>query len=483
MKIAPARSVRGTLNMPGDKSISHRAALISTLSARANESAARIENYATGADCLSTLRCLAQLGIEVSRDETTVRIRNPRNSTNAFDKNADSNRVTQFSQPTAPLDCGNSGTTMRLLAGLLAAQTFSSTLVGDESLSARPMRRIIEPLKHMGASITSQNGRAPLDFAGLANDESLDGIEYSPEVLSAQVKSCVLLAGLFACGRTTVSESGTRTRDHTERLLQHFGASIETAFDARANLYRTTLEGAQLNRLTARDVKIPGDISSAAYFIAAAWLLPNSDLKIENIGLNPTRNAFLRTLESLNKHRAQIETSNVREECFEPRGDVRVRGKIILHGDVSSQDKMTLSNEPLATPRTLKPSLILQGSVVAELIDELPLLAIVGTQLEGGLTVRDAAELRVKESDRIKTTVENLRRMNAQVEEFPDGFHVHGRTKLHGAKIDSFGDHRIAMSFAVAALLAEGETEIIDAECVAVSFPEFFRLLEQIVVR
>lgn len=480
MKIAPARSVRGTLHISGDKSISHRAAIIVALSARANDSAVRIENYATGADCLSTLRCLAQLGIEVSREETSVLIRNPRM---CFDQN--DNTASQFTQPTAPLDCGNSGTTMRLLAGVLAAQPFANTLSGDESLSARPMRRIIEPLTRMGAHIASRNDHAPLRFSGLANGESLNGIEYSPQVLSAQVKSCVLLAGLFARRRTIVSESGTRTRDHTERLLQHFGASIETAFDARANLYCTTLEGAQLNRLTARDVTVPGDISSAAYFIAAAWLLPNSDLTIENVGLNPTRTAFLRTLKSLTGH-SQIETLNAHEECFELRGDVRVRGEANASDKSSSRYEATSSDETLTALRvsmSVASPLTLQGSAVAELIDELPLLAVVGTQLEGGLMIRDAAELRVKESDRIKTTVENLRRMNAQVEEFPDGFHVHGRTQLRGAKIDSFGDHRIAMSFAVAALIAEGETEIRDAECVAVSFPEFFQLIEQVAVR
>lgn len=475
MKIAPARYLRGTLEMPGDKSISHRAAIISALAAR-DDKTTRIENYATGADCLSTLRCLAQLGVEVARDGATVQIRNPHHRSDQTDHG---NRHSRFSQPLAPLDCGNSGTTMRLLAGVLAAQPFASTLTGDASLRNRPMRRIIEPLTRMGARISSENERAPLNFDGLSDGDSLAAIEHDSEVLSAQVKSCLLLAGLFARSRTNVTERGAQTRDHTERLLRYLGADVETRFDAEANVYRASIAGADLHRLAPRDVEIPGDVSSAAYFIAAAALLPDSNIEIKNVGLNPTRTALIRTLESLGATatQAQIETLNAREKCFEMRGDVRVRRKKLVRGESNA------TSPRASSPSSTLPPFTLQGSQIAELIDELPLLAVVGTQLEGGLLIRDAAELRVKESDRIKATAENLRRMNARVEEFSDGLRVHGRARLRGAEIDTYGDHRIAMSFAVAALLAEGETEIKDAECVAVSFPEFFRLLEQVAIR
>ena len=366
--------------------------------------------------------------------------------------------ISGLREPKALLDCGNSGTTMRLLAGILAGQDFKSTLTGDQSLRARPMQRIIEPLRMMGAGISSDDGRAPLNIQG---QKGLQPISYELLVASAQVKSCLLLAGLSANGRTEVIENET-TRDHTERMFRSFGVPIETGDAEREgeNARFVAVNGPA--RLTARKVFVPGDVSSAAYFIAAAALLPGSSMEVSDVGVNPTRILFLKQLRAM---RLDVEVTDEREENNEPVGTIRVRGS-----------RKQLSERP-DTP------MMIQGSVVPQLIDELPLLAVAGSQIEGGLEIRDAAELRVKESDRIATTAQNLRAMGATVEEFDDGLSVAGAARLHGAKIEPRGDHRIAMAFTVAALLAEGETEINEAECVAVSFPEFFELLESVVER
>ena len=427
--------------MPGDKSISHRAAMIAALA----HGTSAIRNFSTSADCTATLSCLSALGIAIGRDNTAVAI------TGAG--------IDGLREPSGPLDCGNSGSTMRLLAGILAGQDFKSTLTGDESLRSRPMQRIIEPLQMMGARISSRDGRAPLVIHG---HRKLNAISYELLVASAQVKSCILLAGLSAAGRTEVIENEI-TRDHTERMLRSFGVQIETgaAEPKGKNARFAAVKGPA--RLSPHNVSIPGDISSAAYFIAAAALLRGSSLEVSDVGVNPTRVLFLEQLRALG---LDVEITNVREDSNEPVGEIRVRGS---EGQTSSSQ----SDSPL----------MIRGLIVPQLIDELPLLAVVGSQMKGGIEIRNAAELRVKESDRIAATAQNLRAMGAEVEEFDDGLRVGGRARLRGAKVDPRGDHRIAMAFTVAALLADGETEITDSECVAVSFPEFFELLESVVER
>lgn len=441
MIIRPAKRIRGPLVLAGDKSISHRAAMIAALA----EGASRIDNYSTSADCDATLSCLRQLGVRLERDGNDVLIHGV-----GFDG---------LRAPAAALDCGNSGTTIRLLAGILAGQSFTSIMTGDESLRSRPMQRIVEPLLMMGASVSSPDGRAPLLMEGR---RPLQAINYELLLASAQVKSCVLLAGLYADGRTEVTE-GEPTRDHTERLLSWFGVPIETGAAKRegANARLVAVSGPA--RLNARDVSIPGDISSAAYFIAAAALLPESELEIRDVGVNPTRMGFVKQLRALG---LEVAVTDNGEESNEPRGVVRVRGV-----------------EAPSPTGNFEAPITINGLLVPQLIDELPLLAVVGSQIEGGIEIRDAAELRVKESDRIAVTVHNLRAMGAEIEEFEDGLRVAGATRLRGAKIDPHGDHRIAMAFTVAGLIAEGETEIEDAGCVGVSCPEFFDLLETVVER
>jgi 3-phosphoshikimate 1-carboxyvinyltransferase len=429
--IRPAKYLTGTIWVPGDKSISHRAAIIGAIA----PGVSRIENYSTGEDCGSTIRCLRQLGVVIEQNGTTVVVHGV--------------GKTGFKTPTEPLDCGNSGTTMRLLAGILAGQEFDSILTGDESLRSRPMRRVIEPLTEMGAIIDSEDGLAPLRIKGR---RTLTAINYRLPVASAQIKSCVLLAGLFANGSTTVVENAI-TRDHTERMLRSFGVDVAIYDGPIMQAAPRTVHGNSL--LTHQDINIPGDVSSAAYFLVAAACLRNSKVSLPNVGLNPTRNSIL---EVLWRAGVTIETSRS-TKLGEPSATVSVTGGI------NGGDPIAVSS--LAIPL---------------LIDEIPILAVLGTQLPGGLEVRDAKELRVKETDRIAAICENLRRMNADVEEFDDGFRVR-RSQLKGAEVDSFGDHRIAMAFAVAGLLAEGETRIKDPECVDISFPGFFETLEPVVKR
>jgi 3-phosphoshikimate 1-carboxyvinyltransferase len=444
MRIRPARRLRGRLRVPGDKSVSHRAAMLAALA----QGETTITNFSSSADCSSTLDCLRGLGVAVERDGATVRV-----------EGAGTDRGGQsFRQPPSDLDCGNSGTTMRLLAGVLASQPFSSTLTGDESLSRRPMRRVIEPLGLMGARLSAVDGHAPLRVEGT---RPLRAIRYEMPVASAQVKSCVLLAGLGAEGRTQVVEPGTQTRDHTERMLRWFGVEVgtEEPSDEEGRVV-VSVEGG--SRLKARDLTVPGDISSAAFPVAAAALLEGSGLELEGVGLNPTRAAVLDALRGLG---VRLSVEDERETSNEPTGLIRVRGEGGLRPTAPGAN-------------------VIRGSLVARLIDELPVLAVVGTAVEGGLEIRDARELRVKESDRIATTVTNLRAMGARVEEFEDGLRVEGPARLRGARLRAYGDHRIAMAFAVAALAAEGETEIEGAEeCVGVSFPEFFPLLESLAER
>ena len=437
MKIQPANSLNGTIRLPGDKSISHRAAILSALAI--GES--RIENFATSADCASTLDCLQDLGVDIKKENTTIFVK-------GVGKNG-------FSKPKNVLDCGNSGTTMRLLAGVLSGQSFDSVLIGDKSLTKRPMRRIIEPLTQMGASIEAENNCAPLKIYG---KNPLRSISYNLPVASAQVKSCILLAGLNAEGKTKVQSPNSElqsptSRNHTELMMRYLGAEIEANFIETEHGFVEEIFVDGDSQLNAKNLNIPSDISSAAFFLVAASCLKDSKIVLENVGLNPTRTAIIEVLRGLG---AEIEIINLREICNETVGDLLVRGR----------ENFAPSNF----------SNIISGELIGNLIDEIPILAIFGTQIDNGLEIRNAAELRVKESDRIKAVVENLRRMNADVEEFADGFRV-GKSELRGATVDSFGDHRIAMAFAVAALFAKGETEIFGAECAGVSFPEFFQTL------
>src|SRR6185436_983380 len=429
MKLNPARSIEGLLRLPGDKSISHRAALIAALARGRSE----ISNFSTARDCASTLGCLRALGISIEHKDGKI----------VFAGSQD------LVAPREPLDCGNSGSTLRILAGVLAGCDFVTELIGDESLSSRPMRRIIEPLELMGARIESTEGKAPLRVHGAGRPVP---ITYKLPIASAQVKSAILFAGLNANGRTTVIET-TQSRDHTERLFNGFGVPVTTNSDLSV-----TLDGPA--RFTGGAITIPGDVSSAAYFVAAAMLLPESELTIEDVGLNPTRAAFLSVLNSWG---ADVSTGNVKSERNEPYGTIHVRDGLTR---TANEKERTLSR-----------------AMIPSLIDELPLLAVIGSQISGGVRIRDASELRLKESDRLAATAQNLRAMGAEVEEFEDGLSVSGPTRLRGAQIDSRGDHRIAMAFSIAALIAECETEIDGSECVAISFPEFFPLLDSLVLR
>lgn len=433
MNILSARSVSGTIVLPGDKSISHRAAMLSAIA----DGTSNIHNFAASEDCSSTLDCLSALGVNIELIGTVVLVHGV--------------GLGGLKEPTNPLDCGNSGTTMRLISGILAGQPFSSTLIGDESLSKRPMKRVIGPLSEMGASIESVDGHAPLIINGRG---ALRPIEYTLPVASAQIKSCVLLAGLWADGETSVIEP-VPTRDHTERMLRGFGVDVtERDLDKGK---RVSVSGG--SRLTACDMTVPSDISSAAFFVVAAACRNGSRIVMPNVGINPTRTGLFEVLRRLG---ADTALSDKREQAGELVATVEVVGRGL--GAVAQAEA------------------IIDGPVVANMIDEVPILAVFGTQIESGLEIRGAGELRVKESDRIHSIVENLRRMNANVTEYDDGFRVE-RSHLKGAEIDSFGDHRIAMAFTIAGLLATGETTILGAESAAVSFPDFFETLQSVTVR
>ncbi len=421
-RISPSKSIGGTTTLPGDKSISHRLAMLAAIA----EGESRISNYSTGADSQSTLGCLRSLGVEIEKtgNEVVIRGKGPAG----------------LNAPLEDLDAGNSGSTIRMLSGILAALPFRSRIGGDESLSRRPMERILRPLTLMGADIRARDGKyPPLEIAGAP----LHGIDYPLPVASAQVKTCVLFAGLLAGGRTTVREP-VRTRDHTEIALREFGAEIET----RGHVI--SVEGGV--PLRACEITVPGDLSSAAFFLAAALAAPEANLVIRGAGLNPTRSALLDFLISIG---ADIKVLNLDQSGGELVGDVLARSSRLRGGTI-------------------------EKDLTAALIDEIPVLAVLGALSENGLTVRDAQELRVKETDRIATVAENLGRMGVEVETFPDGLRVPGRQRLRAAEIDSFGDHRIAMAFAVAALSADGVSVIKGAEAAAVSYPGFFAALRAI---
>jgi len=431
--IQPAKRLAGAVEPPGDKSISHRYAMLAGLA----EGTSELRHFAAAADCHSTLACMSALGAQVKADKETVWI---------------TGRGGQGLKGSwRALDAGNSGTTIRLLAGILAGQAFTAKLTGDASIQKRPMKRVISPLREMGADIRARDDNfAPLEIHGGA----LKSINYAMPIASAQVKSAVLLAGLYADGITSVIEP-VRTRDHTEVALEEFGAVVDTQGTTIRIQPLSQVNGG--SKLRARSIDIPGDLSSAVFFLAAASLLPDSNLVIHNVGLNPTRTAILDVFSSLG---ASIQMLSLRSAHGEIVGDLAVKGAALKGG-------------------------VLAGSQIPLLIDELPMLAVLGPFTEEGIEIRDAAELRVKESDRIAAVAGNLRRMGATIDERPDGLKVAGRAAgpLRGAEIDPHGDHRIAMAFAVAALAAEGVTTIRDANCAAVSYPAFFTDLERVAQR
>jgi len=418
-RISPASSISGSIVLPGDKSISHRYAMIAAIS----DGPTRIANYSTGADCHSTLGCLRSLGIEVEGAGTEFVIHG---------KGLDG-----LGAPHGDLDAGNSGSTIRMLSGILAAQEFRSRIFGDESLSRRPMQRIIQPLTAMGARIQARDGKfPPLVIEGAP----LQPIDYILPVPSAQVKTCVLLAGLYADGATAVTEP-VRSRDHTELALREFGAQITV------ERQKITLIGRPV--LTGREVVVPSDLSSAAFFLVAALLVPGSNLSIRGVGLNPTRSALLDFLVGMG---ARLRIAELDSRNGELVGDIVVEHSTLQGG-------------------------VIEGPLTAALIDEIPVLAVLGAATENGLTVKDASELRIKETDRIRTVVDNLRRLGVEAQELPDGLVVPGRQTFSAGVFDSCGDHRIAMAFAVAALRADGESVIEGAEAASVSFPEFWSTL------
>ncbi len=419
--IHPASKLVGAFHLPGDKSISHRSAMFAAI----GDGKTELQNYSSARDCQSTLDCLEALGVKVERSTERIIVHGA---------GRDGLRASS-----AILDVGNSGTTIRLLSGILAGQSFTTTITGDESIQRRPMRRIIEPLTQLGARIEARdNNFAPLTIHG----GGLKGITYQPPIASAQVKSCTLLAGLFADGTTTVIET-TPTRNHTEVMLRECGVTLNEDGE------RISLAGGQrLNALG--DYTVAGDLSSAAFFLVAALIAPQAEITLRHIGINPSRTALIDVLRQMG---GRIEISNQR----------------LAHGELVA--------DLVAANSLLKGDVTLSGAIVANLIDEIPILAVAATQLDGTLTIREAKELRVKESDRITAIVTNLRALGVTIEEFEDGFTIRGKQALHGARVDSFTDHRIAMAFAVAGLIADGTTEIARAEAASVSLPEFYQLI------
>ncbi|MBN8729375.1 MAG: 3-phosphoshikimate 1-carboxyvinyltransferase [Acidobacteria bacterium] len=421
--ITPAARLEGTIRLPGDKSISHRYGILASIA----EGTSTIHHYSTGADCQSTLGCMRAMGVKAERRDDGALVIEGRG-------------LDGLQAPAGDLDAGNSGSTIRMLSGVLAAQKFTSRIAGDESLARRPMDRIMKPLALMGAEIEAIDGRfPPLTIHG----RKLKPMRYEPPMASAQVKTCVLMAGLHAEGDTTVVEK-IGTRDHTELALREFGAAIDF------NGGIITIKGPA--RLKGRELAVPGDLSSAAFFLVAAMIVPGSKLMIQGVGLNPSRSALLDWLMAAG---AKLRVMNLAEVSGELVGDL-----LVTAGDVKGG--------------------IISGATTAALIDEIPVLSVLGAVSRDGLVVKDARELRVKETDRIATVAENMQRMGVSIEVHDDGFRIPGMQKFHAAPVDSFGDHRIAMAFAVAALAADGDTTVDNAEAASVSFPEFYATLRQI---
>ncbi len=423
MKFQKANLLKGTVAVPGDKSISHRAVMFGALA----QGTTRVTNFLQGADCLSTIGCFRQMGIEIENSSGEIRIHGK--------------GLHGLGRPAGCLDAGNSGTTVRLFSGILTGQDFTSELNGDASIQTRPMKRIIEPLSQMGANIASLrgNGCTPLRIEGAP----LHGIHYNSPTASAQVKSCILLAGLYADSPTSVTEPYL-SRNHSEILLRQFGADVKSEGVTATIQPEPTLH--------AQDIRVPGDISSAAYFIAAGLLVPGSEILIEHVGINPTRDGILKVCRDMG---ANIEILNEKKDGGEPTADLLVRSGS-LHGTTVG------------------------GAVIPTLIDELPVIAALACFAEGTTVIRDAQELKVKESNRIDVMAKNLSAMGAHIQATDDGMIIEGGHPLHGAQIDSHLDHRIAMTFAVTALAADGETEIVGADCVKISYPGFYEDLARL---
>ena len=424
MIFTKVNSLKGEVNIPGDKSISHRAVMFGSLA----EGTTEVTNFLQGADCLSTISCFRKLGIEIENTSQRILIHGK--------------GLHGLTEPSDTLDTGNSGTTTRLISGILAGQRFTTILNGDASIQTRPMKRIITPLSMMGADITSLKGNdcAPLRICG----GQLHGITYKSPVASAQVKSCVLLAGLYADAPTSVTEP-VLSRNHTELMLAGFGAHV-----ASSGTTATIEPEPDLNGMK---IEVPGDISSAAYFLAAGLMIPNSEILIKNVGINPTRDGILRVAKEMG---GDITILNEKTSGGEPTCDLLVRS--------SSLKGVTIG-----------------GEIIPTLIDEIPMIAVMACFAEGITTIKDAQELKVKESNRIDTVVTNLKAMGAHIEATDDGMIIEGGYPLHGAVIDSHLDHRIAMSFAIGALGADGETRIEGADCVKISYPEFYQTLEKLI--
>ena len=428
MELAGIQGLKGTVSVPGDKSISHRCIMFGSIANGTTE----IHNFLKGADCLATIRCFQSMGINIEETDHTITVHGK--------------GLHGLSAPLNILDVGNSGTTTRLLSGILAGQKFESKLSGDESLNSRPMKRIIEPLTMMGANISSilRNGCAPLYIA----PGNLHGIHYDSPVSSAQVKSCILLAGLYAEGETSVTEPSL-SRNHTELMLKEFGADIRTLHSLSGT--EATAYIKPYLKLYGQKIVVPGDISSAAYFIAAGLIVPDSEILIEHVGINPTRSGILKVCEDMG---GDITLLNERCEAGEKIADILVRTSS-LHG------------------------ITIEGDIIPTLIDEIPIIAVMAAVADGTTVIKDAAELKVKETDRIETVTDNLKAMGCNVTPTEDGMIITGGT-LHGASIHTLLDHRIAMAFSIAALVADGTTKILDSKCVDVSYPTFYDTFEQL---
>ena len=425
LTVKKARNLKGTIRVPGDKSISHRSIMFGALA----EGVTHVTGFLAADDCISTMHCFEALGVEIERvSETELKIHGV--------------GLKGLKEPNVILDTGNSGTTTRILTGILAGQNIFAVMTGDASIRKRPMARVVEPLRLMGAEIWGRGGGTyvPLGIKGTA----LQGIAYDMPVASAQVKTCLLMAGLLAEGETILTEP-SKSRDHTERMLELFSARLLV----KGNRY--TITGGQ--QLKAAQVDVPGDISSAAFFMVAALIAGDSIVTIENVGVNPTRTGVLDALDAMG---AGIELANRSNLSNEPRASLLVSGRQLN-------------------------AITIEGDLIPRLIDEIPIIAVAATQAHGMTTIRDASELRVKESDRIAALTQELRKMGADIEELEDGMIINGPTPLKGARVGSHGDHRIAMSLAVAGLVAEGETIVEDSEAIAISYPEFERTLSELV--
>lgn len=429
IELAAVTGLKGKVTVPGDKSISHRCIMFGSIA----KGTTVVHNFLQGADCRATIHCFRNLGIEIEDLKDSVVVHGK--------------GLHGLQAPTRLLEVGNSGTTTRLISGILAGQPFESKLSGDASLNSRPMKRIIEPLTEMGANITSilHNGCAPLSITPAA----LHGIRYDSPVASAQVKSCILLAGLYADGETTVTEPAL-SRNHTELMLKEFGADIRLTHALDST--KATASIRPCEELYGQNITVPGDISSAAYFIAAGLLVPDSEILVQNVGINPTRAGLLKVCEDMG---GDITLLNERTEGGEPIADVLVRTSR-LHGTT------------------------IQGDLIPTLIDEIPMIAIMASQAEGTTIIKDAAELKVKETDRIETVTDNLKAMGCDITPTEDGMIIHGGSPLHGATIHTLWDHRIAMAFSIAALIADGTTKILDSQCVDVSYPNFYDTFENL---